>query len=634
MDIEVDTRKSAELERPTHEGVGAPYLSIADGICVSMRKSSFVQNSLRWKSSLNAAVLLAASLFLTGQALSPAERPSQPHAAGPQLWYMNHSYLANDDALAASKKLVDHAAELGYNGVMFWDSGFNFMSDEFWPWENEARLGELMKYAAKKGLRTMATPSPYGYSNEALYANPNWAESQRIIGALFQVDPSGKHLIFKDSFPGLKNAGFEEGKSDWFDTGDAGTGISTNAHSGKNAAVIVNASGNARLRQKFPLKPWRQYHLRAWVKTENFAGNAMIEVLDSANYDLYRLGSTFHVSGTHDWTQVDLAFNSQDTTQGILYLGVWGGSTGTIWFDDLTLEETSLVYVTRRSGTPLRVYDPSQPETVFKEGTDFNAIADPRMSERAAFHDSYHASPVVTLPPHTHLKAGQIVAMDYYAAFPLPDTLGISMCMTEPAAWKWVVQNTQEIKKQMAPNTGILLGYDEIRQMNSCASCRAKNMDAGALLAWSIKQLIQLHRSVTPAAQLYIYNDMIDPYHNAQKHYYSVEGDLTGGWNGVPPDVIVLNWNLGNLKKSLSWFAGQDPRWPVFHQQLIAGYYDNSGGGAAAAKEELDQAAGIPGILGLMYFSWSDNYSQLQSFADSAHANWARYQVTLRQTRP
>ncbi len=541
---------------------------------------------------------------------------------------MNHSFLNTDEGLVASKKLIDQAAGFGYNGVMFWDSGFDFMSDDFWPWENEARLGELMKYAAKKGMRTMATPNPYGYSNESLYANANWAESERITGALFQVDPSGKRLILKDSFPGLKNPGFEEGKSDWFETNDPGLGISQNAHSGKNAAVITSAPANARLRQKFPLKPWRQYHLHVWVKTENFTGGPMVEVLDSSNYDIALVNSTFHVNGTHDWTAVDLAFNSRDSEEGVLYLGVWGGSSGTIWFDDLALEETSLIYVTRRPGTPLKIYDPGHPDTVFKEGADFNAIVDPRMSEHAAFHDSFHTPPVVTLPPRTHLRPGQIVAMDYYAAFPIPDTLSISMCMTEPAAWKWVVQNAQAVKKQMAPSSGILLGYDEIRQMNSCASCRAKNMDAGPLLAWSIKQLIQLHHSLSPAAQLYIYSDMIDPNHNAHKHYFHVEGDLAGGWNGVPRDVIILNWNLGNLKKSLAWFTGQDPRWPVPHQQLIAGFYDNPSG-AAAAKQELEQAAGIPGVLGLMYLSWVDNYSQLKSFADAARAGWPAYQASI-----
>jgi hypothetical protein len=156
-------------------------------------------------------------------------------------------------------------------------------------------------------------------------------------------------------------------------------------------------------------------------------------------------------------------------------------------------------------------------------------------------------------------------------------------------------------------------------------------MDAGPLLAWSIKQLIQLHQSINPATQLYIYNDMIDPNHNAHNHYYYVEGDLAGSWNGLPGNIIVVNWNLGNLRKSLSWFAGQDPRWPVPHQQLIGGFYDNPSG-AAAAKEELQQAAGIPGVLGLIYMSWEDNYSQLKSFADTARANWPAYESSLSST--
>lgn len=555
-----------------------------------------------------------------------SSRSTELSDSGPQLWYMNHSYLVNDQALTESKKRVDQAAELGYNGVMFWDSGFNFMSDKFWPPKNEERLGELIRYAAQKGMRTMATPAPYGYSNEALSANPNWAESTRVSGALFQVDPSDKILVLKDSFLGLKNPGFEQGKSAWFQMNDPGTGISSNAHSGGSAAVVVNAPANARFSQRFPLKQWRQYHLRLWVKTQDFSGDAMVEVLDSQNYELGRVSQALHVNGTHDWTQVDLAFDSQDSSEGALLFGVWGGNKGTIWFDDVAIEETSLVYVTRRPGTPLKVYDPSHPETEFREGIDYNNISDPRMSEQAPFHDSFHISPTVTLPAQTHLKPGQIVAIDYYAAFPLPDTLGISMCMTEPAAWEWVVKNAQAVKKQMAPNTGILLGYDEIRQMNSCGSCRAKKMDAGALLAWSITRVLQLQESLGPAAQLYIYNDMIDPYHNAHRHYYYVEGDLAGGWNAVPANVIVINWNLDHLRQSLAWFAGRDSRWPVRHHQLIAGFYDNPSGDAAA-KQELESAAGIPGILGLMYLSWSDNYSQLKAFADSARANWPAYEA-------
>ena len=155
---------------------------------------------------LRTAVAAVSLILLCGNTLTRAERPKVESLPGElQLWFMNHSYLTSEDALVASKKRIDEAAAYGYNGVILWDSGFNFMSDDFWPWENEARLGELMHYAAKKGMRTMATPVPYGNSNEALSANPNWAESMRVQGALFQVDLSGKQLVLKDSFPGLKN---------------------------------------------------------------------------------------------------------------------------------------------------------------------------------------------------------------------------------------------------------------------------------------------------------------------------------------------------------------------------------------------------------------------------------------------
>jgi hypothetical protein len=193
--------------------------------------------------------------------------------------------------------------------------------------------------------------------------------------------------------------------------------------------------------------------------------------------------------------------------------------------------------------------------------------------------------------------------------------------MTEPGAWKWVTENARSIKKILPPGGGVLIGYDEIRQMNSCASCRAKNMTAGQLLAWSIGNAARIYRSVDSEAPLYTWNDMFDPYHNAHDHYFYVEGDLTGSWKGLPADLRIMNWNLGELKKSLTWFSGLDPRQPVAHQQIIAGYY-GAKDGAAEARKELAEAAGIPGILGLMYTTWDDDYSQLPSFASAAKANW------------
>jgi hypothetical protein len=474
-------------------------------------------------------------------------------------------------------------------------------------------------------MRVLGLAAPFGYSNDVLNVNPNWAEPQRVVGAEFEVDASGKRLNFKNSFPGLVNPGFEAGRSGWFDTNDPAIGVNEVARSGKNAAVIVDAPGNARLRQRITLKPLREYHLQLFYKSKDFRGGPMVEIFDSADQNKVRFNANIHANGTQNWTELDYAFDSQDTTDAYLYLGVWGGSSGILWFDDVTLEETALVYVPRRAGTPIKMYDPAHPDTVYKEGVDFNPIHDPTMMpSRSSFNRVFVNPYQVTLPGGTHLRPGQRVATDFYSALPLPIANEIGMCPTEAGVWNWMRGNALAMKHVMPPEAGVFLQFDEIRQWNSCASCRAKKMSASQLLGWTLDRSIELYNRTIPGAQLYIWNDMFDPYHNAKDHYYYAEGDFTGSWAALPANITVMNWNQENMRKSLQWFAGLDKRQPMPHQQIIAGYYD-SGNGAASAQKELSEALGTPGILGFMYTTYNDDYSQLESFATEAKAGWRGY---------
>lgn len=560
--------------------------------------------------------------------LAPLARAGQKM---PELWVWQHCYLSSESRLDSSKKLVDRAAKAGYNGIVLWDTGFSLLSQDFFPFRNEDRLKDLMKFIVSKHMKVMVLASPFGYSNDALQANPNLAESERIIGAEFRVDRSRKRLDFINSFPGLKNGGFEQGKAAWFGTGDSSIGVSTTvSHSGKNSGVIVDARGNARFRQMITLKPWRQYHVRLFYKTKDFHGPApMLQVLDASDYNKHRLVAYLSTTATQGWTQADFAFDSGNTRDAALFLGVWGGCSGILWFDDVQLSETALVYVTRRPGTPLKIYDPKNPSIVYRERKDYDYITDPRMtSTRTPFTDSYHDPAPVKVPRETSLRPGQVVAMDFYAAFPIPGAYGTSMCMTAPGTRKWLERNAKALRKLAPEGASVLLSYDEIRQMNSCASCRAKRMSAADLLDWSVAQSLSIYGSELPGSPFYIWNDMFDPYHNAVNHYYSVEGSLKGSWKGLPANVAILNWNLGKLSQSLRWFSGLDSRQPVPHHQIIAGYYD-SGNGANDARKELAAAHGIPGVDGLMYTSWRDDYSQLESFAQGARESWSSYETSF-----
>ena len=42
---------------------------------------------------------------------------------------------------------------------------------------------------------------------------------------------------------------------------------------------------------------------------------------------------------------------------------------------------------------------------------------------------------------------------------------------------------------------------------------------------------------------------------NAVSHFYYVEGDLRGSWEGLPSSVTVMNWNGPRRRASLEWFA-------------------------------------------------------------------------------
>jgi hypothetical protein len=196
----------------------------------------------------------------------------------------------------------------------------------------------------------------------------------------------------------------------------------------------------------------------------------------------------------------------------------------------------------------------------------------------------------------------------------------------------WNHDNAVALAKVFPTGAGVFLGYDEMRQGDSCALCQSKNMTAGQLLAWNVEQTVSTLEGVWGAGTtFYFWDDMFSPYHNAVADYYDVESDLTGSWAGLPPGSIIMNWNLGSLTQSVKFFSGTDtsvtPPQPHGFQQIIAGYYD-SGDGATAGTSEIAAAMGIKGLIGVMYTSWTDDYTQLQPYADAVKAAWPAYKTS------
>ena len=147
------------------------------------------------------------------------------------------------------------------------------------------------------------------------------------------------------------NSGFEESNSEitfwenWsYNTSPEAGSINLQtgqAHSGNNCIKITNLVGNdSRIRQVVSVKPNTLYKMSGWIKTDNVAEQGKGAILSV--YGM--LFSTTEIKGSNDWTYVELFGRTGPDQQALDFtagLGGHGGeSTGTAYFDDLSIEET------------------------------------------------------------------------------------------------------------------------------------------------------------------------------------------------------------------------------------------------------------------------------------------------------
>lgn len=145
----------------------------------------------------------------------------------------------------------------------------------------------------------------------------------------------------------LPNPGFEEA------AGDLPKGWSLRVYGGDPASVALSLSDKGRNNSKaiqltvnrnadvaagfdVPVEANTAYRFSAWVKTENVVRTGGLGALINAHTAQVKSAG---VDGTKDWQQISFDFNSAAAGTEVLnlLLGGYGGSTGTAWFDDVSL---------------------------------------------------------------------------------------------------------------------------------------------------------------------------------------------------------------------------------------------------------------------------------------------------------
>lgn len=374
---------------------------------------------------------------------------------------------------------------------------------------------------------------------------------------------------------------------------------------------------------------YRTYEASVWLMTENLnqpssmnfsvygydADGTNSRVLYSNSSAIMGVGTA--VGPNQDWTQYKLVFDSLDKTKIRIYFGSWpsdiSNATGKFWFDDLAIKEVGLDNIVRRDSLPLTVKS-DDGATTYIEGQDYVV-----------------GNQQLTIPQGSSIQENQNLKVSWYRYANMTSNTPLeNVCHQE--YWDKLNTDIGHLNSLYLDAAGYFIGYDEWRTANWDPACSVINggqtMTGGEYLAYAMQQTENIYKAIKSSADLYVWNDMFDPYHNAVPIYYDVNGNVENSWLGLSANTIVMNWNTQQdidartnetkEKSSLKFFANLGN-----HQVL-------SMSSLAAAQSYLQtlgqietESGGISGVDGFMYTSWADNgdgtvgdYSNLAAMAN------------------
>jgi hypothetical protein len=551
---------------------------------------------------------------LLGVGLTSGVRAADARPRYTQRWFYSMYNLQVDKSADELIALIRRAGKSGYNGVVLADYKLNVLHRV--PKFYFKNVERVKKAAAAAGIEIIPAVAPIGYSSGLLAHDPNLAEGIPVKDAPFTV--KGRIAVLSAAPPKLRNGDLEEVRGDTFagmlfqdGAGKISFADRKTVRRGKVSLRMEDVGkggrhGMCRIAQRVKVRPHACYRFSCWVKTRDLKPSGAFRLLAVGGKGGRSL--TFHegrLKPTQDWAEVEVVFNSLDQSEVIVYAGQWGGRSGTLWLDDLRLEELSLVNVLRRPGCPFTVAS-ANGKTVHEEGKDYQPVRDPKLGQTpwAGEYSFRHRGAILRLTGKSRIKDGDRLRVSWYHPV-LVHGEQVMCCLSEKKVFDVLRDQVKRVNDLLKPRT-FFLSHDEIRVANWCHTCRKTKRTPGELLADNVKRCVDIVRKVNPRARIIIWSDMFDPHHNAVDNYYLVNGTLKGSWKGLRRDVVIANWNGGKAAASLKWFAGRG------HAQIIAGYYDEPG---LRNFERWQKAArGVPKVTGFLYTTWGQNYKDLEKY--------------------
>ena len=556
-----------------------------------------------------AAKLFLAVFFAALSVAASAERFSAR-------WFFMARAVVSMEDVAFITNTVAKAADCGYNGMML--AGMDNVG--IWPDWRRRRLQVIRRFCADKGVEIVPMVWSIGYGT-MLDRDLSLAEGQEVASvpyvrrggrAVFCPDGGSDVLAGDGGFENVEVRGSKKLPAGWDAWDHVGTVVAMDSETSRSGGRSMRLSrfdvsdgGQARLLHKpLGLRPGRQYAVTGYMKASaDFSPRSALRVMAMQNGSVITLTSVLTRKGAADWTRFSVPIVLGEEGDISLYIGTWEAKSGTVWIDDVCVEDLGICGVLRRGGCPFTVAD-AETGRVYREGVDYDEVR----SVKSIMFPKEPQSLELSIPAGSAMREGGRLLVSGYVPVTVKGGSQCSTCMSEESLYRHFLDSAKGVKAELGPKTW-MISMDEIRMGGTCAACRARNTDMAHILGDCVTRQRRIIKQVSPDARICMWSDMFNPAQNAKERYYYCRGSFVGSWRLIPHDIVMVDWYGRKFSESLPFWRSEG------FDVIVASYYDESM--EKRTVPDVTIAAAQPNVLGAVYTTWRGDYANLRSFAET-----------------
>ncbi|MCB1060659.1 MAG: hypothetical protein KDB65_10530 [Calditrichaeota bacterium] len=377
-------------------------------------------------------------------------------------------------------------------------------------------------------------------------------------------------------------------------------------HSGSSSLRWYNMSSGYELdrtvHQRMHFGANRLMRLHFWYKTSSFHGRLRLLVLGDEPINNHFINNRIGIPTTTDWTEGTFVFSTYNLDTASIWIGPEEYSSGSLWIDDVTIENVGPMNMLRRDDTPVEVYkEPGH--ILMTEGADYTIV-----ETGATNYDRYITGPRISRVSGGALAVGNQVSLDWYSAIQYQGAREtVCWSMLEPL--EYYQDQIRNLDSTLAPN-GIKIHINEVSMAGYDQGCTSRGLSPGQLVGSYVDQMYDIVQARRPGMFVRSYGDAFDIWvKDNRAHPITTSPWTIGSLPELSPyvEIMMMTDYSTNFDSSFAYMNAQG-------HNAIMSYYGASS--IRLALEGAEAAHRASNCVGFEMYDWAlGNYIGLPEFA-------------------